>query len=264
MDSSKAWQDSPYLVPLGIAATIAAGLTILAWRRRQAPGAYAFGGLTLALTVWSFGYMAELSRVEPLSALLWTKVQYLGIVSAPVLWLLFILETTDHGSQVTRRRAIGLFYIPLATLALAWTNERHGLIWSAVGWDTDHGFAVLQVRYGAWFWVHTAYSYGIILSGTIVLARALLHAPHLYRGQRTSLLIGAGAPWVANIVYLAGLNPFAHLDLTPFAFTVTGLALARGLLRFRLLDIVPIEATRVPVGVGRLSPVHPRAVADDG
>lgn len=31
-----------------------------------------------------------------------------------------------------------------------------------------------------------------------------------------------------------------------------------------LLDIVPIEATRVPVGVGRLSPVRPRAAADDG
>lgn len=37
-----------------------------------------------------------------------------------------------------------------------------------------------------------------------------------------------------------GWSPFPYLDLTPFAFTVTGLALAWSLFRFRLLDIIPV------------------------
>src|SRR5690606_30608871 len=40
--------------------------------------------------------------------------------------------------------------------------------------------------------------------------------------------------------YVSGLSPFPHLDPTPLAFTLTGLAVVWALFRFRLLDIVPI------------------------
>jgi PAS domain S-box-containing protein len=42
-----------------------------------------------------------------------------------------------------------------------------------------------------------------------------------------------------------GSSPFPHLDLTPFAFTLTGLAMTWGLFRFRLLDIVPVARDAV-------------------
>jgi N-terminal 7TM region of histidine kinase len=50
------------------------------------------------------------------------------------------------------------------------------------------------------------------------------------------ILVGVLAPWLANAVYLLGLGPLPNLDLTPFAFSLTGLALGWGLLRLRLLD----------------------------
>ena len=81
---------------------------------------------------------------------------------------------------------------------------------------------------------------GLLLIGVIILARAFLRAPRLYRGQAGTLLLGALLPWASNIVSLLGGNPFPGLDLTPIVFTVTGLVFAWGLMSFRLLDIVPV------------------------
>ena len=75
--------------------------------------------------------------------------------------------------------------------------------------------------------------------------QAFIRSPHLYRRQAGVLLLGALAPWVGNALYISGLGPFPHLDLTPFAFTLTGLAAAWGLFRFRLLDIVPVARDAV-------------------
>jgi PAS domain S-box-containing protein len=65
----------------------------------------------------------------------------------------------------------------------------------------------------------------------------MLRKPDIYRGQMVTLLIGALAPWIGNGLFLAGFSP---IDLTPFAFSISGLTLAWGLFRFQLLDIVPI------------------------
>jgi PAS domain S-box-containing protein len=54
------------------------------------------------------------------------------------------------------------------------------------------------------------------------------------------LLIAALTPWAGNMAYLFGGGPFPHLDLTPFAFTLSGLLIAWAFFRFRLLDILPV------------------------
>jgi PAS domain S-box-containing protein len=72
--------------------------------------------------------------------------------------------------------------------------------------------------------------------GSFQLIQALIRSPHLYRGQAWVLLVGAIAPLIGNALYLTKAS---LLDLTPFGFAVTGLAVAWGLFRFRLLDIVP-------------------------
>jgi PAS domain S-box-containing protein len=59
------------------------------------------------------------------------------------------------------------------------------------------------------------------------------------------LLIAVLAPWLGNTVTTFGFSPFPHLDLTPLVFTITGLAMAWSLFRFRLLDIVPVARNAV-------------------
>jgi PAS domain S-box-containing protein len=47
-------------------------------------------------------------------------------------------------------------------------------------------------------------------------------------------------PWVANLLYNFAVGPFARIDLTPFAFIVTGAVLVWGLLREQLVNLTPV------------------------
>jgi PAS domain S-box-containing protein len=79
--------------------------------------------------------------------------------------------------------------------------------------------------------------------------RVLISFPHLYRRQAGLLLIGVLAPWISNSIYIFGLAPVPNLDLTPFAFTISGLAFGWSLFQFRLLDLVPIARRAVVEGM---------------
>jgi PAS domain S-box-containing protein len=234
------WQFTPYTLPLLIATATSAAIALFAWRRRSAPGAKALALLMLAVAEWSLGYALEGGSADLPTKILWAKAQYLGIVTLPVTWLAFALQYTSREQWLTPLKLALLAIEPLVVLLLAWTNEAHGLIWSSIRLDTNGSFSVLGLTYGAGFWGHVACSYLLLLLATFLLIQALVRSPHLYRGQAGALLVGALAPWVGNALYLSGLSPFPYLDLTPFAFTLTGLAMTWGLFRFRLLDIVPV------------------------
>ncbi len=243
------WQYNPYVLLLLIAAAVSAAFALFAWRRRSVPGATALALLMLAVAEWSLGYALELGSADLPSQVFWAKVEYLGIVSVSVMWLAFVLQYTGREKWLTRRNGALLAIVPLITLLLVWTNDVHGLIWSNIILDTSGSFSVLDLDRGAWYWVNTTYSYLLLFLGTLLLVRALIRSPRLYRGQAGALLLGTLAPWMGNALYVSGLSPFPHLDLTPFAFTLTGLAVAWGLFRFRLLDIVPVARDAVIEGM---------------
>jgi PAS domain S-box-containing protein len=243
------WQPVPYVIPLIVAAVASAGLAFYSWRRRRAAGAAPFALLMLAVSVWSLAYALELGSANLPAKLFWSKVEYLGITTIPTMWLVLVLQYTGRDKWLTRRNRVLLAIEPIATLLLVWTNDFHGLIWRNTELDTVGSFTMLDITYAALFWVNAAYSYLVLLLGTLLLVRALIRSPKLYRRQVAVLLMGVLAPWVGNALYLSRLNPFPHLDLTPFGYTLTGLALAWGLFRFRLLDIVPVARDAVMASI---------------
>ena len=243
------WQYNPYVLPLLGAAVVSAALAFFAWRRRPAPGATPFVLLALTVAVWSLGYALELGSADLPAKVFWARVQYLGIVMVPVAWLAVVLQYTGREKWLTRCNVALLTIEPLVTLLLVWTNDVHALIWSNIRLDTSGSFSVMDFTRSAWYWVNIGYSYLLLLLGTLVLIRALIRSPHLYRGQAGALLIGALTPWVGNALYVSGSSPFPHLDLTPFAFTLSCLAVAWGLFYFQLLDIVPVARDAVIEGM---------------
>jgi PAS domain S-box-containing protein len=203
----------------------------------------------LAVTEWALGYALELGSTDLATQVFWANVQYLGIVAMPVAWLIFVLQYTGLEKWLTGRNLALLAVEPLAVLLMVWTNKVHSLIRSNVRLDTSGAFPMLDYTFGPGFWVHVAYSYLLLLFCTLLLIQALFRSPRLYQGQASILLIGALAPWVGNALYIFDLSPFPHLDLTPFAFILTGLALVWGLFRFRLLEIVPVARDAIIDGM---------------
>jgi len=105
-----------------------------------------------------------------------------------------------------------------------------------------------NAAHGVGFWIHAAYTYLLLLFSVSLLIQAIIRSPGLYRVQAGILLIGALVPLIGDVLSTGGLISFP-LDLTPFAFTVTGLAVAWGIFRFRLFDIVPVAHSAVVHGI---------------
>jgi PAS domain S-box-containing protein len=244
------WQYTPYVAPLILAAVVSAPLTVYAWRRRAAPGAAPLALFMLAVAVWSLGTALELAGADVATKVFWAEVQYLGVVTVPAAWLAFALQYTDTRDQAGRsyltRRNLALLAIePLMTLLLVLTNDYHGLMWGPLALQNEGVFLVLDWHYGLWFWFNVAYSYVLLLVGLVRLVQVLWRSPGLYRGQIGVLLLGVLVPWAASVAYVTDSSPFPYLDLTPFAFTLTGLAVMWNLFRFGFLNLVPIARETV-------------------
>lgn len=233
-------QSSPYILPLVITAVLLVPLALLLSRRRGAPGVGPLATLMLGVALWSLAYAYSLAQVALSAQLFWINMTYLGIGLVPASWLVFALEYVGLEAWLTRRRLALLAVEPLLALALALTNDLHLLFRTHVRLLDVGTYLVLESVLGPAFWLHTAYSYLLIGVGAFLLLRNFVRMPRVYRRQASALLVAVCAPWAGNIVYLSGLNPFPYLDFTPFAFSISAVALAWDLLGFHLFEIVPI------------------------
>jgi PAS domain S-box-containing protein len=240
------WQIASYMLLLLGAPLISAGLAIYAWRHRAARGATWLAVLLVAWAWWGAAYALELLAGADLpQKLFWSALKYVGVGAVPVAWLAFALVYTLRERWLTRCNIILLTLVPLMTVVLALTNGVHHLVWSDAKIVPAGPFLALVVSFRFWFWIHTAYSYFLLLLGTVLFARSLIRSPRVYRWQVAVLLFGAVAPWAGNAISIFNLGTTPNLDWSSLVFTVTGIAFTWGLFRFRLFDLVPIARERV-------------------
>ncbi|HET7323364.1 MAG TPA: histidine kinase N-terminal 7TM domain-containing protein [Halococcus sp.] len=245
-----------YVTLLGLSAVVTGGLASYAWRRRAEPGALPFVGLMCAMTVWTVCYAIGLVTYAPQERLFWEQMQWFGISFVPVFWVLFATAYTGHDEFVSARGIGVLSLLPVTTLVLVWTNPWHGLVWAESRIVVEGGVATVVQQFGTWYWINLFYTYIFVGVGSFLLLRLVVISDYLYTDQSLLLAVGTLVPLVANAVSVIGSFPLPGLDLTPFAFTVTGLAFGYALFRRRLFELVP--ATR---RLGRDTAI---ATLDDG
>jgi len=239
-----------YISPLLFSTILGAGLSLYIVRDHRRPSSKALLALTIAAMVWSFGYAMELLDPQWQAKLTWSKIVYIGVVLAPLAWLVFSTRFFSSPSWTNSHRYRILFLvIPALTLGMAWTNEQHGLLWREIFLQPVGPLFTLGVKYGPWFYVHMVYSYALLLWGSVRLVGGLFNTTRLYRWQIVLALLAVGVPWLSNVFYISRLNPIPYLDWTPFAFTITGLLLTLSLFRFQLIEILPIAQKAVFSGL---------------
>ncbi|NWG20792.1 MAG: PAS domain S-box protein [Chloroflexi bacterium] len=241
VDSLREWQLAlPYTLPLLTSALLAIVIALTVWRRRTVPGAAPLMILSIAAAEWSFAYALEIAATPAAAAIFWARLQYLGIMTLPVAWILFALEYANLHHRLTRRALALLLAIPVLTQIAVWTNDYHGLIWPQIRLGTVGSFAILNFSHGPAFWICNIYSHLCLAFGAFLLLRRFFGAPRLYLRQVAVFVAGAAAPWLGNGLYVLKLTPWPGLDLSPFGFTFTAAAIAFGGLRLRFLDVVPV------------------------
>lgn len=234
-------QFTPYALFTFATAFVSAWLAYAIWSRRPGAGVVPFVILSLAISEWAFFNSLELILTDPVTISMVTPLTYIGITIVPAAWLTFALQYVGHDRWITRRTLLIFAIEPILVQILMATNSVHYLFWTARQPTVIDGYFAMEYSYGAAFWVHALYSYALLLLGTGLLVRAFIRSPQIYRGQIIYLVIASISPWIANVVYLAGISPLPrNIDLTPIAFVITVAATAWSLYRFRLMDIVPI------------------------
>ena len=209
------------------------------------PGTIPVFFIMLGVVVWSVTYALELMIDDMSSKILFMKLQYLGITTIPTMWLSSVLQHTGLNKRLSKRYRIPLLSImPVITLVLVFTNEYHGLIWKEITLNVDGPFPLTNLAHGKWFWTYLSYSHLMLLFSTILIINAVIHSLETYRKHGITILIGTFAPWIGNALYISGLTPH-HIDLSPFAFSLTGIAAAWGMSHFHLFDILPVARDMV-------------------
>jgi PAS domain S-box-containing protein len=243
------WQYTPYVLPLIASTLITCGLIVAAWQRRNVPSATGFVWLMGTLLVWLLSQIVEAAGTDLRTVLFWNNTKFLGIAFLPVAYLAFVLQYTGRERWLTPLNLALSAVVPCITQLMIWTNAAHGLFRYNIRLSESGPVLNLQATSGAWYWAHTAYSYIFLVLGTALLVQIFSRPLYIHRRQAGTLLIGALVPWVANAVYIFVFDQFLPMDPTPFAFTVTGIAFAWGLFRFRLLEIVPAARNAVIEGM---------------
>jgi PAS domain S-box-containing protein len=239
------YQFTPYaLLPL-CTAVVEVMLAYDTWRRRGDPASMPFLALTFLVGLWSFGNAFELSSVTAATAFFWVRIEYLSIVSVPVVWLVMMLAFSERRSTLSRTWIASLMLVPLITTAIIWSSAAMPLFWSEFSIDTLNPLTVIRVQRGPWFWAHTAYSYLMLAGGTFLLIRSLIIAPGLYRDQSLALLLGVTAPWFVNVLFVFNLIPKAFPDPTALAFVITGLAFSWAMREAGLFELGPMAYREV-------------------
>lgn len=215
-------------------------VAFLAFQRRSVIGARELAWLMLAAGSGAFWLIFEAAAPTMSEKIFWSKLEYTGGVSTPVLYLIFILRFTGRDKMLTLKNTLLLFLIPTVTFLLALTNEKHNLIWSGFS-PISEKTNLMDYYHGTWFWIgYVAYNYLLLFISSIYIIHFILHQTKAFRSQAWLIFTGGMFPWIVSVIYLTGNSPVPALDLTPFSITLSGVLAGYAILYSRLLDLIPV------------------------
>ncbi len=215
-------------------------VAFIALQRRSVVAARELAWLMIAAGTGAFFVIFETAAHVASEKIVWSKLEYIGGLTTPVLYLIFVLRFTGKEKLLSTRNIFYLFIIPAITWILVITNEKHHLIWtdySSISGTTN----LMEYYHGIWFWIgYIVYSYILLFSAAVYLLIFIFHQHKAFRSQALVILSGGLFPWIVSVIYLAGKSPVPGLDLTPFSITLSGILAAYAVLNFRFLDLIPV------------------------
>lgn len=225
---------------LYVTGALLVALAAIALRRRAVDGAASFAAFCACAAIYTVFYAAELQSPTLSRALLFNKIQYIGLAGIPAATLVFTFALTGLHSRIPRLVRDSVFVFSALTVLFRWTDEWHGWVYRAVDYRLIDGLMVLRVTGGWWYAVYLVFLNLslLVMMGTVV---GLWRGAHPALRRQLRLLAAGGVfPWVGHLAYqyLAPSEPM--FDLSPFGFFMSALVWSAALMRFGLFDISPI------------------------
>jgi PAS domain S-box-containing protein len=214
-------------------------LAIHVWNRRALPGGFYFSLLMVSAALWAFTSGMESSVIDISIKIFFSKLSYLGIATIAPLWLLFTLDYSNNKKLLESKWIMLIWIIPIIIIFLTFTNEFHNLIWTSITPVSNVPGDFLIYGHGIAVYINITYSYALMFFGSFILLQVILRSYEKYHAHAITLLLGALIPLIANALYMT-IDPIKGLDITPFAFAITGSLYTWGIFRQNIFDLVPL------------------------
>lgn len=229
---------------LFISFLISGGITIYSQAKGYLKGQIFFTLMMGGATIYAFGAMVESAAMDIESKVFWSKAEYVGVVFPTLFLLQFVINLINKKTSGLYKYFKLLYFIPVVTLALVWTNDYHHLVWKSFEWNSSVN-NVLIYNHGIAYYIFAVYSLLLIALSLYLLAAALPTFPAMIKKQIRTLIIGCSAPFVFTILYVAHINPVQGLDLTAMSLPVMGSIFLIGIFRFGLFKILPSVSNQI-------------------
>lgn len=199
----------------------------------------AFATVLITVLVISTGVILQLVctsffNVEPIY---FENFIYIGTCMLPV--ALFFVAIIFRNTKIRfKRKYLLLFVIPFLTLLVLYTNKYHHLFYKTYSTNLS------EMVYGSYFYIHSIYTYGLLLVSIGIMINASLKNSGSFSKQTILIIIGTMFPILVN---LAGTFKIWNMNvcLTPISFSIAVIFYTFAILNFNFLKITPIALQKI-------------------
>ncbi len=222
----------------------AAAFTVLfaggsAWRKRHVPGGLALSLTLFAISIWCFFSAMETTSPDAAHRYLWNAISYIGIANVAPLFLVFAIQYSESSWPLSPGMIAFFWAVPVATIALAFTNSLHHLIWTGFTPGRIPGTNTVIYSHGAWYFFSVLWFLATCLVATYHILRVAIRAASLYLLQSLILVGSVLVPWIGFLLSVLPAGPVPGLDTMSLGFALSALLILAAFNRLRLLDLVP-------------------------
>lgn len=239
------WQFTPVAYLYFIAMAFSFTLFFVALKMRHVRGRKYFALMQFSIGVWVLGYSLGLFITDFGLKLIMLRVEYLGIISSTVLWLVFVASYTNQDRWLSNPVKFILLIVPILTYLQILFVEHHDFFYESYKPTVVNGLVVTAKDYGIGFYIWYGYSYFLVLSGLFLFIRELLKMPGMYIGQVISQILIVFVILLPNVFYIFGQNFMAPYDPICLSFVVMGIIYTISIYFHKFLDIAPVAYNMV-------------------
>lgn len=249
-----------------LAVMLALGLIACAaaFRSPRAPGKPAFILAVVCALWWAGMVLLRFSTPDLPRKVLFSELAWFGIVGAPMYWSAGILSYAGYRKLATPQATVAIAIYAIVVGFAALTNDWHHVLYIGITNADRPSFS-----HGWLFYIVMTIIYIFMIWACITAISRLQLSQSLHRRQLSGLVASMLLPWLANFAFVFFEFRLFNDDPTPFAFSLTSLALlmmqehgklfvAPPIARDVIFNVLP-DPVIVVDGDGRVLEVNPAA-----
>jgi PAS domain S-box-containing protein len=236
------WQFNVYSLPILLVCSLLSNFLVIAWKWRKQPTPRWYIRFLVCLLVFAFFYVLELSTSDAATMYLLNIVAMLPGVLSSALVLMFCLSYTGYEHLLTRRRQLLLMLMPILYAVFILTDGLHHQYLVSLNRIEFNGlyFLEAEIYFSPFLMLCFSYFMAVQLTSFVIIFRGMTKAPQHLRKQYIIILLALLPTLIATFIDATQANPFPYLNVHRFALCFSIIPMGWGLMRYRLLDVMPI------------------------